>query len=242
MSSICFITPAHGRLPVSRIVFEQRRRACDRLIKHGHDATAVVVACDENLELARQQGFEIRHFPNTYLGRKWNAGYEIGARVVGADWLMPIGSDSLLDPALVLNWLKERRNPRHIPYTSHYAVVRKDGRARLDCVVTKTGGGGMMLPAAMLATVGYRPVSPLRQKGCDGSTLRALAPHGPKLKAWNVHPLAVVALQSEQQITSYDKLAARWGVGEETETPIQDLEPVYGPELVRDVKRMYAEA
>lgn len=201
----------------------------------------VVVANDKNLELADEFGHERLEFPNTYLGDKWNAGYVWGGQN-GFDHLMPVGSDSLLDPELILHWLGLDEDLTRIPYSSHYAVVRSDGRRRIDCVVTKGGGGGMMLPKHLLAPLQYRPVEGGRQKGCDGSTLRSVSRFRKvRLVPQDLdHRFAVVALQSSMQITSYDRLFARWGVHEERETPLDDLEPVYGADTVAEVKALYA--
>src|SRR3990172_2234833 len=103
MSTIAFNTPAYQRANVSRIVFAQRRRACDALIAAGHEATAFIVADDENLDLADEFGFQRVEHPNNYLGAKWNAGYRAARDF---DYVMPLGSDSLLDPALVLAWIE----------------------------------------------------------------------------------------------------------------------------------------
>jgi hypothetical protein len=238
MASIAFNTPAFQREEISRIVFAQRRYACDTLIARGHEATAFIVADDVNLELADEFGFERVEHPNNYLGAKWNAGYRAAA---GFDYVMPVGSDSLLDPALVLKWLELPPDPRRIPFTTHYSVIHRSGRKRVDCVVTRGGGGGMMLSAEQLAPLQYRPVGANLQKGCDHSTLTAVsAYHTVKLTAVDVHPLSVVALQSAQQITSYDALATRWGVRQRRgPAAIADLERIYGADVRAQVELLY---
>ena len=239
MASIAFNTPAYRRQEISRIVFAQRRRACDALAKAGHQATAFIVADDVNLELADEFGFERVEHPNTYLGDKWNAGYR-AAGEAGFDYVMPIGSDSLLDPALIEAWLALEPDPVRISWTTHYAVMHRSGERRLDCVVTKGGGGGMMMPLSMLAPLDYRPVEARLQRGCDGSTLRSLALYTDvQMRDTDVHQLAVAALQSEQQITSYDGLQNRWGVHEETDKPILQLRSVYGAKVMHQVARLY---
>ncbi len=240
MASIAFITPAYGRLPVSEIVFNQRRAACDALKKMGHEATMVVVADDENIDIAHRLGFTPLEFPNKFLGSKWNAGYRKAANL-GADWMMPLGSDSLLDPALVAHWLELEPDDSRVPFTTHYAVVHKTGRYRLDCVVTSGGGGGMMFSREQLEPTGFTPVDGKLQKGCDHSTMLALArTREIRFEPHDVHSLAIVALQTAVQITSYEGLAKRWGTGQvRGKAAVGQLRRVYGNDLADQVADLY---
>lgn len=57
----------------------------------------MVVADDENLDLARAHGYDAVECPNDTMGRKWNAGFSHAASE-GADIFVLIGSDDWLHP------------------------------------------------------------------------------------------------------------------------------------------------
>lgn len=77
MSSLWFIVPAHGRLSLARICLEQLRRTCDALIREGINATAVVIADDENLDTARELGFGTAERDNSATSAKYNDGIQL---------------------------------------------------------------------------------------------------------------------------------------------------------------------
>ena len=99
--SVWFVTPAWRRFALSAVCFEQRRRVIDELAAHGIEAHCVVVADDRNLALAREAGFETVKRDNRWLGSRFNDGIEY-AGLHGAEWIVPIGSDSWIDPAYFL--------------------------------------------------------------------------------------------------------------------------------------------
>ena len=71
MPSLWFVVPAHGRLELARICLTQLRRTCDELTHHGIDASAVVVADDDNIETADDLGFAWVKRENRFLSRKF---------------------------------------------------------------------------------------------------------------------------------------------------------------------------
>jgi hypothetical protein len=77
MPSLWFIVPAHGRLQLARICLKQLRRTCDALIEEGIQATAVVIADDENLDTARELGFGTIERDNTFVSRRYNDGIQL---------------------------------------------------------------------------------------------------------------------------------------------------------------------
>lgn len=241
MTHVVFVTPAHERLAVSALVFAQRARMLTQLRAVGVVASSVVVACDENLELAREHDFELVNVDNRYLGRRWNEGYVIAGEL-GATHAMPVGSDSIVDYRLVLAWLEHGAPWNAVTYTTAYSVFHSSGRRRVDCCVTRGGGGGMLINGALLRGCGWRPVGEKLARGCDHSTLRSLGAVAGRLTLTpvDVHPLAVVALQSNTQITSYDRLALRWGIEEERRDPYAALAYYHGAELADQVRALYA--
>lgn len=96
--TIWFVTPAWQRYELSELCFDQRRHVIDSLAEQGIAAKCVVIADDGNLDLARDRGFEVVAQDNQWLGRKFNDGMEYAFRN-GASRVVPIGSDSWIDPA-----------------------------------------------------------------------------------------------------------------------------------------------
>lgn len=239
LSSLWFVTPAWRRLDVSRVCFAQRAAACEQLRELGVDATCVVIADDENLELAREHGFATVERPNDGLGGKFNAGY-LFAAAEGVDYVCPVGSDSWLDPGFIAANLPGV-DERVVVCSPHYAVVRADGRTRLQVHVTAEGGVSMFYPTSILRSCGWQPIPREAPRGCDGYTLKAIRAGGPvEFRVVEQHPLETVAWQSDQQITSYTALRDKWGVGE-THRPFARLERHYPAELVQAMRDLYAD-
>ena len=67
--SLWFVMPAHGRLELAAICLRQLRRTIDSLDDNGIRASAVVVACDENLDTARELGFGWVERDNQFVSR-----------------------------------------------------------------------------------------------------------------------------------------------------------------------------
>jgi hypothetical protein len=236
--TLWFITPAFRRAELSAICFAQRAAAIETLAGYGIDASACVIADDENLDLADEYGFASVERDNRFLGQKLNDGYQFAA-AESVDYVCPMGSDSWIDPAFIAMNLPGRES-KTVVSSRHYSVVRADGRRRAQLFVDYQGGTTMFFPTRMLRHCDYRPVPEDLQRGCDGNTIRALKSGGPhSFRVAEVHELETVAFQSPQlQITDYAKLLGRWGVGE-TEDTFADLADRYPAELVERVERLY---
>src|SRR5688572_14547654 len=103
MNSLWFIVPAHGRTELARICLRQLWRCCHDLIENGVDATAVVVADDENLDTARDLGFGWVRHDNQYTSQKFNEGIYLACNNPRpADYVVPCGSDDWVDYRLFL--------------------------------------------------------------------------------------------------------------------------------------------
>jgi hypothetical protein len=74
----------------------------DELSSRGVTATCVVIADDDNLDIAQEHGFEAIEMPNEPLGEKVNAGFELACRE-GADYVGFVGSDDWLHADLFQN-------------------------------------------------------------------------------------------------------------------------------------------
>lgn len=162
--TVVFVVPAHGRLELARICLKQLRRTCDLL----PDATAVVIADDENLETARALDFETVEHPNRPLGAKWNAGM-MRAAELGAQLFVPLGSDDFIDPALVLAQLDADGEQRCSRLS---AIVREDGAKLARLFIPYDGGDGVrMMPRTLLERVGFRPCDDNAERAIDTTSL-----------------------------------------------------------------------
>jgi len=127
MTAVWFMSPAWQRFELSAVCFEQRRRSMDVLEAAGIEARCVIVADDENLDIARGLGFDVVEQDNEWLGRKVNDGFEYAFKH-GADYIVPIGSDSWLDPEFLL----PLHSPRVVRTSRFYAPVEIDRLAELS--------------------------------------------------------------------------------------------------------------
>jgi hypothetical protein len=210
--SLWFITPAHGRSKLAAICFEQHARVHVALSKLGIDSTSCVIASDENLDLARAQGFVTIERDNEHLGAKFNDGYEAAARA-GADYAMPIGSDDWIDPALIPASIP---GPDEIGAHRDFASMRADGQKLATLRVDYPGGNGIrVMPMRLLAHLDYRPAAERRARSIDGSIQQRLARsvrgRGRRLdwRYTDLHPLQTVGFQSlDEQLTRYGNLVS----------------------------------
>ena len=98
--SIWFVTPSWQRYDLSAVCFDQRLDVIRTLAEHGIEAHCVVVADDENLDLARERGFATVEQDNEWLGRRFNDGIEYACRN-GASRVVPIGVGLVDRPGLL---------------------------------------------------------------------------------------------------------------------------------------------
>jgi hypothetical protein len=231
---LAFITPAWQRYALTDICLRQRAWVCGQLRRrYGVDATCVVVADDANLDIARKHGFAVVSCNNRSLADRFNAGYRWAAGE-GIECVFPIGSDSWIDP----NYFADLPKPGELLLSRSYALVRADGKARCQFWITWDGGVQWITHTADWRHRDYKAAQPGLHRGCDTSTwLRRLK--GITIREHHGHPLEYVAFQSaENQISSYQKMKAQWGIGEvEGRAVFGDLAGVYRP---ADVKRIRA--
>lgn len=226
---IYFVTPAWRRFELTRVVLEQRRRVIDFLAQRDVEARCAVVANDLNAEIAASLGFDVVHRKNYALGRRFNDGIEYAARQ-GAEWIVPIGSDSFLDPAYLFPLPDEHT----LRSSTLYAVAEPTRLGRLK--VPHAGGvGPYMIPRAHLPP-SMRPADDWRKRGIDNSTLRGLK-RGWTREWADLHPWQYVGFRrpgvdaTHPQLNPYDKLYARVGVSEDHDVA-EVLSEHYPPDLV----------
>ena len=221
--TLFFVTPAWKRFELSEVCFEQRRRVIEGLARHDIHAECVVVADDENLDIARSKGFHTVEQNNEWLGRKFNDGNEYAGKN-GADWIVPIGSDSWIDPAYFL----PLPNPRRTRTSPLYAVVEGDRMATLKVDGTSTAGP-YMFSRQQLEHCNFRPAGDTLNKNIDHSTI--VGAGSIRWERKDLHPLQYIGFRGHPHITKYANLVKRWGVKEYTD-PWDRLKTVYDADLV----------
>ena len=74
--NLWLVSPAWRRFDVTRLALAERRWLCDELATRGITANSVIVADDENLDIAREYDFHTITMDNSDLGLRFNAGYK----------------------------------------------------------------------------------------------------------------------------------------------------------------------
>lgn len=244
MTSLWFVVPAAGRLGLTAICLRQLRRTCDALQTAGLEASAVVVADDENLDVAADLGFAAFGRRNTYTSRKFNDGFQLACDPAfnprPADYAVPIGSDDWVDWRLLLD-LPGRADLWAFRRAS---FVREDGREIAGRDITYQGGVGMRVyPAALLRRSGYRPADEERSRGCDTSILVNLAKALGRQPYIAYRPSAyhqfVDWKTSGEQLNSYRDVVARFR-GPAPGDPWQALAGRYPAEALEEMAGYYA--
>jgi hypothetical protein len=203
-----FITPAFQRFALSEVCFDQWKQVATALAERGVELRVVVVADDENLDLARAAGFDTVEQNNDWLGRRFNDGIEYACRN-GADWVAPIGSDSFIsaDYLYPLPGLRTSRRARLL------TVVRQDRLAEL--YVDLIGVGPFMYHRSLLRPCGFRPAEDRINRGCDTSTMLGIAEH--RTIRWqerNVSQYQHISFRGTPHLTKYSRLWVAYGVRE----------------------------
>lgn len=218
--SVWFVTPAFHRYDLTAVCLEQRRRVIDELEKQGIEAHCVVVANDANLDTAKALGFQTVEQNNDWLGRRFNDGMEYAGKA-GAEWIVPIGSDSWIDPAYFLPL------PQGVTRTSaRYAAVTASRMAVLN--VGRYGAGPYMFHRSSFGR-GFRPAADELHRYIDSSTIAGLT--RVKWERYDVHALQYIGFRGKPHLTPYDRLWKAWGERESTD-PWTELATCYPADLV----------
>lgn len=236
--TLCFVVPAWKRFKLSEICFAQFSVALERLGEYDVDAQVVVIANDENLELARAENFAtIRH--KNFLGAKLNAGYAWAARE-GYEFVAALGSDSFFCPERIGAF----ELPEHgeMLCTRNYAVVAPDGSAQARLRIPYDGGiGTRIFRTDMLEQCDYAPLEPQRMKSCDINTLKTLRrDHQIRFLYTDEHQFEIVGFFSKVvQITVYEELIANWLAEPLIDDPFIDLDKHYPRDLLARARTLY---
>jgi hypothetical protein len=240
MTSLVFVVPAHGRLALSDICLCQLDRVCEQL-----NASAIVVAEDGNLDIADNLDFELLERPNADgLGRRFNDGFEHAASM-GADYVVPLGSDDFVHAGL----FEELPDERSVYCFPSCALLSEDGRRLAKLRIPYMGGIGMrIMPTALLAYVNYRPAADDIPRGVDTSIVHGLRRASEKriraglddviLEYRESDPLQFVDFKTAGQNLNTFEACADYIVSESRD-PFTDLAEFYPDHAVRSLEDHY---
>jgi glycosyltransferase involved in cell wall biosynthesis len=237
--SVWLVSAAFGRFAVTDLVLEQRQQVVADLAARGIDGQMLVVADDENLDVAEQHGAERLERPNKPLGEKWNAGFEHAFRE-GADFVVYIGSDDWMHPGLF-----DRLPASNAILTGRQIAFLNLNTGRMQpCKVSSRWGViPWVLPRQLLERCEFRPITTRRSWGLDNSLINGLRAKGPRplLEFRDPHPLARVDIKSDTNITPYARVATHLADGDEI-SPWDALTALYPADLVARARTLSQEA
>lgn len=239
--TLWFVVPAHGRLSLSRVCLRQLRRTVDDLEDEGIDASAVVIADDENLDTAIEFGFGTVRRNNRFLSRRFNDGIQLAcdrdfnSRPV--DYVVPCGSDDWVDSAILVDL--PRANT--VVGFKRISFVREDGAELTERFLDYEGGCGIRIyPRPVLAALDYRPADEDRVRACDTSIMvnlkRALRF---RLEHREIDSRQIVDWKSPgEQRNPYAEVAGRWR-GSAPADPFEILRDVFPDEALEEMAAHY---
>jgi glycosyltransferase involved in cell wall biosynthesis len=170
------------------------------LAARGTDIHQLIVADDDNLDIAQQLGCETLERPNDSIGRRFNDGIQ-HALEHGADWIVYVGSDDWIHPSL----LADLPNDTIVTGRKLTIVNLIDGRAQPLRIRSRAGVIPWIIPASLLRACGGRPISERLKRGLDGSLIRRLGKPTFVFRDPVAH--ARVDFKSRTNITPYRGLA-----------------------------------
>jgi hypothetical protein len=223
------VIPAWRRYAVTRLCLAQKQQLVAALAARGITCHVVVVADDENLDIAAGFGFETVEQENV-LGRKVNDGFEYACER-GADYVGFVGSD---------DWLHENAfdhlDDSRVCAGHRIAVVdlERDGRLRRLGVGGPQGVPPWLIPRRALERSGCRPADDARTWGMEGSIVRGLGPVDWRFD--DPHDLVRVDFKSDVNMTPYGRITGLLGYGPE-ETAWPQLAEKYPADLVALAER-----
>ena len=240
---------------MTRMVLAERRWLCDELALRGLQADSVIVADDENLDIAREFGFSTVELGNTDLGAKFNAGYQFAAGQ-GADVFVHVGSDDWVHPDTFSilrdvdldvapmpmptpgNPVVWRRSPQVVGQRRIAVVDLSRGVVQRCFVHGRFGCIPWLIPRKALEPEGFAPIGPGHMRGIDGALVRGLSSR-PSWLFQDAPDEWCVDFKTETNVTPYRGLAHSLGVGEEEEDAWLMLAEFY-PEYLIEMARSLA--
>jgi hypothetical protein len=218
------VVPAHGRFPVTELALSQHQHLVGELGVRGITANVVVVADDENLDVAEEFGFWAAERPNV-LGLKLNDGFEFAASK-GADWLCFCGSDNWVHPD-VFDGLGGCDGSQVLAGHQESVVDLKSGRMRV-LNVGYPGTAPWLIPRALLEPLGFRPVEDEKKRAMELALVIAMG--HPEFVFHDPNRVARVDFKSDVGLTTYAGVAHLGGREEDDPWPV--LRANYPADLV----------
>jgi hypothetical protein len=251
---LALVTPAWRRFDVTRVALAQRAHLSGVLAGQGIEVSVLVVADDENLDVAAEFGFNMLERPNDRLGCKWNDGIEHACTVLEADLVTVVGSDDWIHPDLFDLLPSEVAPPPQLTAERPFVMWSDDvpeavtGReiALVDLAsgrLRRCRGKGpygvipWVLPTAALAPSRFRPVRDDLQRGLDGSLVAGLGVR-PEWVFHDPHDLCRVDFKSDTNLNTYEAITGAIGYGEEETDPWGLLATRYPADLVDQAREL----
>ena len=186
----------------------------------------MVVADDDNLDIAESFGFVPLERPNDELGRKFNDGIEYAVKALDADLVAVVGSDDWVHEDLFdrlplpvapsPDWemvegpvVWREGAPEIITGRSLAFVDLRSGTLR-RCQVAGTGAIPWIIPRAALEPSDCRPVNETQQRGIDFS-LRTGLKVRPVWVDIDPHDLCRVDFKSATNLNAFDEITHTTG-------------------------------
>lgn len=217
MISAWICSAAWRRFDVTRLALSQRQRLCEELAARGIQATSLVVADDENLDIARELGSVTLEAPNEPLGRKWNVALRYAAE--RADWVIWVGSDDWIHPdAFAPLTVPPETGPARIIRGGRVTLVDlASGQLQRVSSASKYGAIPWLIESRLIrATRKDSPIRPDLLRGLDGGLIRGLrrSPIPFELELHDPHEFRCVDFKSDQNLSSFAAASEKRGLGE----------------------------
>lgn len=168
------VCPAYKRFMLSDACFEEWKWLRGAMEAYGVALHVVVVADDANVALAQKRGFDTVIMDNTYLGRKFNAGFEYAAKR-GADYIIPRGSDDWIHPNYLIEVFENPPVYPQIATSEWICFVDERGWRGKQCRIAFDGRGcGPYVIPTRFFDLCPRPTEDTLNRGIDNSYLKGL--------------------------------------------------------------------
>jgi hypothetical protein len=220
VTSVCIASAAWRRFPVTRLALTQRQRLIGELAARGVQATTLIAADDENLNIASEFGCETLEIDNLPLAKKCNAMLRRAAEM--ADYVVWIGSDDwlhadLFDP--IRETGRDSNAPMPIFSGRSVAVVNLEtGNLRVIEAQSRYGCVPWIIDSRLLQPTRHEPIRPDLNRGLDGALIRGvrLSRRPFEVLIDEPHPFRCVDFKTLDNITPYSGVTKHLGVGDET--------------------------
>jgi hypothetical protein len=234
--------PAFGRFALTRICLKQLRRTCDALTAEGIPASAIVVADDDNLDVARRWGFGTVRRDNKSLSRRFNDAIQLALderhnpRPVSHVAL--IGSDDWVDHRLFV----DLPSPDELLAFRWASFVSENGRWIAPRFLDYRGGVGIRVyPRSMMEASGFRPAEEDRDRFCDMAIFVGVSKTcQPQIGYGDIHEFQIVDWKtSGTQLNGYESIVTRHRQGKPPSDTFEALEGFYPETSLAEMRAHY---